>query len=301
MFTKISEKNIHSIALPKESNLVNYSTFNELETDLLFRSFSIKYVVEGCEKYGIEGSVFKVNSGEFLLANNLTGGKVLIESNKPVNGLCIDISPKIMNEAAMIFQYPDFFEEGGGFDESFFCSNLYPENKYRIENNSIGANLKEIATVIASNPNYNFEFTNEFYFELATCLIENQKCFPVQIKRIEANKIRTKKQLFTKLHQGKLFVDNHFLTIKSVNEIAQACQMSEFQFFRLFKLLFEISPFQYLNRKKLTYACSLIKQQNYTLSEIALMAGFSDLPTFSKCFKKNFGVIPYSLKKNGWR
>lgn len=294
MFTKISEQNIHFISLPKESNLVNFSTFNELETDVLFRSFSIKFVIEGCEKYVIDGSKYKINSGEFLLANNLTGGKLLIESNEPVKGLCIDISPKIMNEAAMVIQNPDFFEDGN-FDESFFCSNLYPENKYQIQNNNIGLKLKEIASIINSNPNYNYEFTNEFYYELASCIVEDQKSFSTQIAQINAQKIKTKKQLFTKLLHGKMFIDSNFLTIQSVSKIAQESQMSEFQFFRMFKLLFDVSPYQYLNKKKLDYACFLIQQQKYTLTEIALLTGFSDLPTFSKCFKKNFGYTPYLL------
>lgn len=294
MFTKISEQNIHFISLPKESNLVNFSTFNELETDVLFRSFSIKFVIEGCEKYVIDGSKYKINSGEFLLANNLTGGKLLIESNEPVKGLCIDISPKIMNEAAMVIQNPDFFEDRN-FDESFFCSNLYPENKYQIQNNNIGLKLKEIASIINSNPNYNYEFTNEFYYELASCIVEDQKSFSTQIAQINAQKIKTKKQLFTKLLHGKMFIDSNFLTIQSVSKIAQESQMSEFQFFRMFKLLFDVSPYQYLNKKKLDYACFLIQQQKYTLTEIALLTGFSDLPTFSKCFKKIFGYTPYLL------
>lgn len=297
MFTKISEENIHFISLPKESNLVNFSTFNELETDVLFRSFSIKCVIEGCEKYVIDGSKYKINSGEFLLANNLTGGKLLIESNEPVKGLCIDISPKIMNEAAMIIQHPDFFD-GGSFDESFFCSNLYPENKYQIENNRIGIKLKEIASTIASNPNYNFEFTTEFYFELASCIVENQKLFSTQIAQINVQKIKTKKELFKKLVESKSFIDSNFLRIKNVDEIATHCQMSEFQFFRLFKLLFSVSPYYYLNQKKLEYASSLIRKTNTTISEIALLSGYADLPSFSKSFKKKFGITPQVFKKN---
>ncbi len=297
MFTKISEKNIHSISLPKESNLVNVSTFNELETDMLFRSFSIKYVIDGCEKYVVQGSSYKVSSGEFLLANNTTGGKLLIESNKAVKGLCIDIAPRIMNEAAKIFQYPDFFENGN-FEESFFCSNLYPENKYQIENNAIGAKLKQIAATIVLNPNHDFEFSNEFYFELASCIVENQHSFSTQIRQINAQKIQTKKELFKKLLHGKSFIDSNFANIKNVDEISSHCQMSEFQFFRLFKLVFAKSPYHHLNQKKLEYASTLIKKTNYSISEIALLVGYSDLPSFSKSFKKHFGISPQVYKKD---
>ena len=294
MFNKISEKNINSITLPKESNLVNFSTFNELETDILFRSFSIKYVLEGCEKYAIDGSKYKINKGEFLLANNLTGGKLLIESNEPVKGLCIDISPKIMNEAAFIFHQPDLLEENY-LKDSFFCSNLYPENKYQIQNNAIGTKLNQIASAIASNPNYDFEFTNEFYFELASCIVENQQSFS-RISQINAQKIKTKKELFKKLLKGKSFIDSNFMNIKNVDEISNHCQMSEFQFFRLFKVLFAKSPYHHLNQKRLEYACTLIKKTNYSISEIALLVGYADLPSFSKSFKKYFGISPQVYK-----
>jgi hypothetical protein len=70
MFNRISEQNFKKISLPRESSLVNYSTFNELSTDLLFRSFSVKLVLEGCESYNVDGHTFNIRKGEYLLANS---------------------------------------------------------------------------------------------------------------------------------------------------------------------------------------------------------------------------------------
>lgn len=299
MFTKISKENISSIQLPKESSLVNFSIFNELETDLLFRSFSIKHVLEGCENYKIDGTNFKIKKGEYLLANNFSGGKLHIESHEPVKGLCIDISPKIISEVAIAFKYPDTIDNQNELHQ-FFCSSLYPENKYQINNTHLGNALLEISTIIKSNPNHKFEFTNEFYYNLAEKLVVEQHTFFKQVRTIKSVKTQTKKAIFRKIYLGKNYMDANFITIKNIKEIADLCTMSEYQFFRIFKLIFKVSPYQYLNEKKLCLAQQLLQNPTISISDIALQSGFIDLPTFSKNFKKHIGISPQQLKKSSF-
>lgn len=292
MFNRISEQNFKKISLPRESSLVNYSTFNELSTDLLFRSFSVKLVLEGCESYNVDGHTFNIRKGEYLLANSQAGGKLTIGSNSPVKGLCIDIAPKIMTEAVVGLFYPSHTSYESGLDDFFTTAN-YPENKYAIDNNRLGTCLQQISSQVLANTTHGFEFSNEFFYGLAEAIVADQYQVYPQINNIRSVKLQTRKELLRKMLTAKKFMDSDFASIDSVEEVAMVSNMSEYHFSRLFRQVFKTSPHQYLLQKKLQLACTLLKQkQRLNITDIAIAVGFNDLPTFSKRFKKEFGVSP---------
>ena len=57
------------------------------------------------------------------------------------------------------------------------------------------------------------------------------------------------------------------------------------------KTLLDISTGDYIRKKRLAHACSLLAE-GYNVSETAYKTGFSDPNYFSKTFKKEFGVTP---------
>lgn len=71
--------------------------------------------------------------------------------------------------------------------------------------------------------------------------------------------------------------------------------MSEFHFFRSFKQAFSISPYQYVLKKKLEPARSLLLERKLPINKIAACCNFADLPAFSKAFKRQYGQSPSQL------
>jgi signal transduction histidine kinase/ligand-binding sensor domain-containing protein/DNA-binding response OmpR family regulator len=78
----------------------------------------------------------------------------------------------------------------------------------------------------------------------------------------------------------------------SVEELSRDLGYSRAQFFRKFKSEFEMAPSVYIRRVRLTYAMELLKQNQYRISEVAFMSGFSDPNHFSKLFAKEFNCTP---------
>ncbi|OQA42428.1 MAG: putative response regulatory protein [Spirochaetes bacterium ADurb.Bin315] len=58
-----------------------------------------------------------------------------------------------------------------------------------------------------------------------------------------------------------------------------------------FKELMGVSPIQYLINYRLSSACSFL-EQGFSVEETCSKVGFSNLPHFSKSFKKRYGVSP---------
>lgn len=107
-----------------------------------------------------------------------------------------------------------------------------------------------------------------------------------------------KKEVLPTLQQAKEFIDTNFLQIKKIKEVANHCLMSEYHFFRTFKEAYKTTPYQYLTEQKMQLAKYLLKASKHSISEIALSCNFPDVFTFSKAFKKFYGIPPSVMKQS---
>lgn len=295
MYSVMSNRNNTMDGLPKGDSLVNFSIFTELSTAAIFRSFSIKYVFEGSEQYTVNNKKYCVAKGEYLLANNHCEGDVYIESPKAVKGLCIDIAPYIISQVVASLQRPDTACPDIALD-TFFGTPDFLEDKYQAHNTHLGLFLQPLALYLDTNPFANHQFSKEFYFTLAEKIVADHVHIVQRLSTICAVKQQTRKELYRKTAVGKEFIDTHFRTNPSIEAIAKEAGLSEYHFFRLFKAIYTITPHQYSLRKRLETSYSLLKNKQQSISDIALDVGFSDIHSFSKAFKKYFGITPSSVQ-----
>ncbi len=67
---------------------------------------------------------------------------------------------------------------------------------------------------------------------------------------------------------------------------------NEEYFIRFFKKAMHITPYKYLISLKLEKSCDLLINTDYSISEIALKTGYSDVNSFSKAFKISYNTTP---------
>lgn len=283
--------------LPKGENMTNFSLLNDLSEQLTFRSFSIKYVFEGCEHYQVNGNKYNVKKDEYLLANPYCDGTIEIDSNSLVKGICIDIAPAVLSEAFSSFVTPDSPSPDILLDD-FFNSEAFLENKYNTNNTKLGNTLAELSRQFNENPFYNYNLGNEFYFTLAENIVEDHKAVIAQLYNINTVKHHTRKDLYRRLCKGKTFIENNFDESISIGNAAEYATLSEYHFFRLFKAAFGITPQQYLIQNRLSKSLALLRTGNYSVTEASVTTGFSDVFSFSKSFKKHFGFSPSRVIEN---
>lgn len=92
----------------------------------------------------------------------------------------------------------------------------------------------------------------------------------------------------------KLYIDTHYASITSVNEIAEHFFYSREHLSRKFKESFNISVAQYLSRKRILECLPLLPTLGAT--NAALAVGFHNHLTFINAFKKNMGCLPSEYK-----
>jgi AraC family transcriptional regulator len=273
-----------------DENIFNISSLSEFSHPVNSNGFAIKFVTEGVEQYRVNKQSFAVGNGSYLLLNGEKEASVVVDSKTNVKGLCINISTKVIAEVTATLARPDTPYADPEL-ASFFYTDHFLENQYQSINTLLGAKLQDIADAIEHNQFSTEDINAGLFYVLAERLIIDQTTVFKQLQAIRSVKHETRRDLCRRLLRGRDFIDAAYAETLSIKQIAQESAMSEFHFFRLFKMVFGISPHQYILNKRLNVAGKLLKDQ-HAVSEVALQCGFADIHAFSKTFKKHFGTPP---------
>lgn len=91
---------------------------------------------------------------------------------------------------------------------------------------------------------------------------------------------------------------NHYSQDITVETAAAITGYSKSNFCNVFKNIVGESFHHMLNRYRVENACYFLKETNTTLSDIALMVGFSDAKSLCRVFKKYYGITPGEYRQN---
>ena len=78
----------------------------------------------------------------------------------------------------------------------------------------------------------------------------------------------------------------------NVEKLSETLGLSRGHLHRKIKELTGTAPVEFLRTYRLNKATQLLRQNAYTVSEVAYRTGFSSPAYFSKCFKAVYGVTP---------
>ena len=90
--------------------------------------------------------------------------------------------------------------------------------------------------------------------------------------------------------KAKKYIEKNFQTPLSVAEIADQLKISPNYLSSLFRQEFGITIIKYTNQLRMQEARKLIKEQKYTIAEIAQRVGLSDTRYLQRLFKKHYGL-----------
>lgn len=260
------------------------------------RCFAIKFVCDGTERYTISNKSYKVTSGSYLLLNGEKEGRVLIDSNQYVRGMCLNVSNELIAEIVSTIRTPDTAVSDPEL-AAFFYTDRFLENQYQASHTHLGVKLQEISRQIHTRSFSSDQINQELFYQLAEALVADQVTVFKQLQAVPTVKSATKRDLCRQVLRGKEFIDSQFSEMLTIGQIAAVAGMSEYHFFRLFKQVVGFTPYQYILSKRMQAASELLRA-DHSVSDTAVITGFSDIHTFSKAFKKHFGIPPARYASN---
>jgi AraC-like DNA-binding protein len=109
-------------------------------------------------------------------------------------------------------------------------------------------------------------------------------------KRMESD------SLHNKLQKVKRFIDES-TGLLSLSELSTTAGLSLKYFGKMFSHEFGIAPQAYMRKKILARSLALLSDTDMTLEEIAGELGYSDSYSYSKAFRKVYGISPGKVRK----
>ena len=94
------------------------------------------------------------------------------------------------------------------------------------------------------------------------------------------------------------YIDNHIYSIRNLRELADTTNYSYNYLSNVFKETTGTTLQGYYHNRRLETARLLLSSEEFTVSEVAGMLGYSSLYPFSLAFKKKFGYPPSDVKRS---
>lgn len=101
---------------------------------------------------------------------------------------------------------------------------------------------------------------------------------------------------FHKIEPAIKYIDEFYTRNLTLEELAAMCHLSASHFHKIFTRAMQTTPLNYLLKKKMLMALSLINMDK-NFKEVAFELGFCNDAHFSRTFKKYFGLTPGQYKK----
>ncbi|NIK78771.1 AraC-like DNA-binding protein [Paenibacillus castaneae] len=83
----------------------------------------------------------------------------------------------------------------------------------------------------------------------------------------------------------------------SLDNVSNYFHLNKYYFSHYFKKNMNLPFYRYVSLKRLSYAITLIKQNQISIEKIALKCGFSDYSSFYRLFKKEYNLSPKKSQK----
>ena len=228
------------------------------------------YVIGGKGQFFIEGETFPVSTNDLVIVNpNIEHTEISYNSNPleyivlGVEGLELSVSDKQENRYCLV--------NFKGFKDSVHLC------------------LKGILREIEEKaPGY--EIVCQDLIEVLFIYLSRQSNYSATMAPIR----KTSSRLCAAVRR---YIDEHYKENISLDALAELSHVSKYYMVHAFSKEYGISPINYMVMKRIEEAKHLLKNDDYTLSLISRMLGFSSPSYFSQAFKKITGMSPNAYRK----
>jgi AraC-like DNA-binding protein len=96
----------------------------------------------------------------------------------------------------------------------------------------------------------------------------------------------------------KMLSDTETQKFPSIDTLSKTAMMSSTKLKTRFKQIYGMKLYEFYNHHRLLQAKEMLRTGNFSVKQVGVNIGFSNLSNFAKAFKKEFGVLPREILKS---
>ena len=117
----------------------------------------------------------------------------------------------------------------------------------------------------------------------------------LQLHRVAAERVE---QAYYDLGvRTRMYLDRHYLEPLTLDQIAQAMGVSKYHLDRVFLASVGCTPVQYITRRRMARAQTLLGSTRQSVQHIASQCGYNGYSYFTALFRRTFGMTPGEYRK----
>lgn len=147
---------------------------------------------------------------------------------------------------------------------------------------------KQLVEAVLDN---NIFFIKAKALEMLYCGITNYS------KYTNVSKRKYNRKHLEQIESVKTQIDENPQERYVISELAEYCEISPTYFKKLFRECFGLQPHRYMIQKRLEKSKEVLAQTDWSISYIAELMGFASSSRFSDTFKKEYGYLPSTYRK----
>jgi AraC-like DNA-binding protein/quercetin dioxygenase-like cupin family protein len=131
----------------------------------------------------------------------------------------------------------------------------------------------------------------------AECCAKLLECLLLKIGTAKAPLAGAETPAFTTYRQCRRHIEQHFLRLRTLEQIAGECHANNSYLCRLFRRYDQQTPYQYLLRLKMNHAAERLQHPGVLVKQVAEETGFADPLHFSRVFRSVLGLSPGAFRQ----
>ncbi|HEY4060843.1 MAG TPA: helix-turn-helix transcriptional regulator [Puia sp.] len=96
----------------------------------------------------------------------------------------------------------------------------------------------------------------------------------------------------------QILSDTQLYKFPSIDHLSRAAMMSSTKLKTKFKQVYGMKLYEFYNHNRLGQAKEMLKTGDYSVKQVGVTIGFSNLSNFAKAFRKEFGILPKEVLKS---
>ena len=96
----------------------------------------------------------------------------------------------------------------------------------------------------------------------------------------------------------RILSDHQLNKFPSIDALSRTAMMSSTKLKTRFKQIYGMKLYEFYNRNRLEQAREMLKTGTFSVKQVGINIGFSNLSNFAKAFRKEFGMLPKEILKS---